>query len=376
MRRILMLARKELIQIARDKRLLPLIFVVPVIQVVLFGYVVQTEVKNIPMLLVDHDKTAQSRTLTAGFTNAGYFDITGRTDDEAEIAREMDAGSISFALIIPGGYEEAIKAGETADVLMVSDGSDPNTAAQAQQFASRIVGAQSGRLLTRRFNAMSGVISSVASVESRVRVWYNPDLRSVNYMVPGLIGLILTLVTMLLTSTAIVREKETGTLEQLIVSPIKRSELLMGKIAPYAVIGFVEVSLVIFAGTVWFGVPLRGSVLLLFLLSIVFLFTTVGQGLLVSTVSRTLHQALITSWFFMLPSMMLSGFIFPIASMPPVIQVFTYLIPLRYFLVIVRGIFLKGVGITALWDQVVILAALGAVIFSLSILAFRKTVVD
>lgn len=376
MRRVLMLAKKEFIQLKRDKRMIPLVFIAPLIQLLLFGYVVQTEIKNIDMVVVDSDRSAESRVLTEKFVNAGYFKIAARVDGEAQIAEYIRADKATIGVIIPGGYRDAIASGRTAEVMLVVDGSDSNAGVQAQQFATRIIASRSQELMTKRLAAVRAIAPKISTVEPRVRVWYNPDLKSVNFMIPGLMGLIITIITMLVTSLAIVKERERGTLEQLIVSPISRAELISGKILPFVLIAFIEIGLVLALGIGWFGIPFRGNLLLLLLLCVAFLFTTVGQGLFVSTVSRTQNQALMTTWFFMMPAMMLSGFIFPIANMPVVIQWFTYIVPLRYFLVIVRGIFLKGVGIGALWDEALLLMLLGFLIFGVSVLRFKKRFAD
>ncbi|HZD59823.1 MAG TPA: ABC transporter permease [Anaerolineae bacterium] len=376
MNRVLMLAKKEIIQLLRDRRLLPLVFIAPLVQLILFGYVVQTEVKHIGVVLVDADRTAESRLITEKFTNAGYFEIVRRVNSESEIPELIRADKATLGVIVPKGYQSDIKSGRVAEVMLVLDGSDANAGVQAQQYATGIIAARSQELMGRRLEAMRAIVPKVSSVEPRVRVWYNPDLKSVNYMVPGLIGMIITMITTIITSVAIVKERERGTLEQLIVTPIKRWELIMGKVLPFVVITFIEIGLVIGVGVWWFGVPFRGNIFLLLALCVAFLFTTVGQGLFVSTISRTQHQAQMTAWFLMMPSMMLSGFIFPIANMPKVIQLFTYVIPLRYFLVIVRGIFLKGVGMAALWDQVLILSLLGIFIFGVSALRFQKRFAD
>ena len=376
MRRVLMLAKKEFIQLKRDKRMIPLVFIAPLIQLLLFGYVVQTEIKNIDMVVVDSDRSAESRVLTEKFVNAGYFKIAARVDGEAQIAEYIRADKATIGVIIPGGYRAAIASGRTAEVMLVVDGSDSNAGVQAQQFAVRIIASRSQELMEKRLSAVRAIAPKISTVEPRIRVWYNPDLKSVNFMIPGLMGLIITIITTLVTSLAIVKERERGTLEQLIVSPISRAELISGKILPFVLIAFIEIGLVLALGIGWFGVPFRGNLLLLLLLCVAFLFTTVGQGLFVSTVSRTQNQALMTTWFFMMPAMMLSGFIFPIANMPVVIQWFTYIVPLRYFLVIVRGIFLKGVGIGALWDEALLLMLLGVLIFGVSVLRFKKRFAD
>lgn len=376
MMRILMLARKEILQLLRDKRLLPLAFVAPLLQLILFGYVVQTEVKDIGMVVADYDRTVESRIMAEKFANTGYFEIVKRVNSETDIPAYLRSDKATLGLIIPKGFEHSIKNGRIAELMLVLDGSDANTGVQAQQYAMRIIAARSQELVNGRFSTINTLSTKIANVDSRVRVWYNPDLKSVNYMVPGLIGMILTIITTILTSVAIVKERERGTLEQLVVTPIKRWELILGKVLPYVIISFIEVALVISLGVAWFGVPFRGNILLLLALCVAFLFTTVGQGLLVSTVSRTQHQAQMTAWFFMMPAIMFSGFIFPIENMPKVIQLVTYLVPLRYFLVIVRGIFLKGIGMEELWDQTLILMLLGILIFSISVFRFQKRFAD
>lgn len=372
MRVILSLVRKEFIQVFRDKRLLPIIFVAPLMQLILFGYVVSSDVKNIPMTVQDQDKTALSRKIVSSFVNAGYFQLVSYVSNDREIIRNLDAGKAQIAIVIPPGFSDQIKASRNTQLGIVLDGSDSNAATQAQSYASGIISALSSEIITKKLNANPTITANVSSVSTSSRVLFNPDQKSVNYMVPGLIGLILSIVTSILTSLAIVKEREHGTLEQLMVSPIKRHQLIAGKILPFVILGFVDVMLVVAAGKFWFGTPFRGSFVLLMILSGVFLFTTIGQGLFVSTISHTQQQAMMGAWFIMLPSMLLSGFIFPIENMPKVIQYVTYVIPLRYFLVIVRGIFLKGVGIETLWNQVIALAALGAAIFGLSVVRFRK----
>ncbi|HEY3374426.1 MAG TPA: ABC transporter permease [Candidatus Aquicultor sp.] len=376
MRRALLLAKKEFLQLKRDRRMLPLLFIAPIIQLILFGYVVQTEVKHIGIVLVDYDRTAESRVITEKFTNAGYFSIVGRVNSEQDMPQLIRSDKATIGLVVPKGFEQSIKAGRSAQLMLVLDGSDPNVGVQATQYAQGIIAARSQELMSKKLGAISAVVPHISSVESRVRVWYNPDLRSVNYMVPGLIGLILTIITTIITAIAIVKERERGTLEQLIVTPIKRWELILGKILPFVTIAFIELGIIAGVGVLWFGVPFRGSILLLLVLCIAFLFTTIGQGLLVSTISRTQHQAQMTAMFFMMPAILLSGFIFPIDNMPRIIQYVTYLIPLRYFLVIVRGIFLKGIGIHELWSQALILSLLGVLIFTASVLRFQKRFAD
>ncbi|MDI6717326.1 MAG: ABC transporter permease [Actinomycetota bacterium] len=376
MSRVLLLAKKEVLQLLRDKRMLPLLFIAPIIQLIMFGYVVQTEVKHIGVIVADSDRSVESQIIADKLTNAGYFEIIKRVDGEQKVAACIRSGEATIGLIIPKGFQDNIKSGQTAELMLVVDGSDATTGMQAQQYALGVIAARSQEIVSQRLDSMKAITAKVSSVEPRIRVWYNPDLKSVNYMVPGLIGMILTLIITILTSMAIVKERERGTLEQLIVTPIERWELILGKILPFIVIAFVEIALILGVGVFWFKVPFRGNIFLLLALCIAFLFTIVGLGLLASTMSRTQHQAQMTAWFLNMPAVMLSGFIFPIENMPKVIQLVTYVVPLRYFLVIVRGIFLKGVGLEALWEQVLMLSILGLLIFSISIFRFQKRFAD
>lgn len=373
--RLLHLLKKEFIQLVRDRRLLPLVLVAPVVQLLLFGYVVSTDIKHLSTVVRDQDRSAASRDLVKGFSNAGFFDINYYADSTKEIRRLMDRGDVAVAISIPPDFSRNLKRGETATIQLIFDGSDSSTTNTAANYASRIVQAKSTKIVVQRLARFPGLVG-VGSLDPRLRVRYNEELKSVNYMVPGLISVILMITTMILTSVAIVRERERGTLEQLIVTPITRWELILGKTIPFVLVGFVEVLLIILIGTLWFQVPLRGDVGLLLAMCAVFIFNTLGLGLFISTVSRTQYQATITSFFFLLPAFLLSGFIFPIENMPKVLQYVTYLIPLRYFLVIVRGIFLKGVGLSILWDQALIMAGFGLVIFFLSVLRFQKKFAD
>lgn len=373
LRRVFHLVKKESLQVIRDRRLLPLIVIIPIFQLILLGYVISTDVRNISTVVYDSDRSAESRRMVSHFANVGYFNLDWRVSSQREIARLMDEGRADVALVIPSDFSKELAQGRTAKLQIIVDGTDSNKGATALTYALGVVGKESNRIALEKMERMPQI--KTGSIDVRSRVWYNPDLRSVNYMVPALIGIILTVTTMILTGISLVREKEKGTLEQLIVTPITRSELILGKLIPFVVLGFIDVVLIIIAAGLWFGIPIKGSVLLLMVLCVVFVFTTLGGGLFVSTISRTQQQAILTAWFFLLPSFLLSGFIFPIANMPRIIQYVTYLIPLRYFLVIIRGIYLKGVGLAILWDEVMALALLGVVIFILSVMRFQKRLV-
>jgi ABC-2 type transport system permease protein len=371
-RRILHLVRKELLQLRRDPQMLRIVFISPIFQLFIFGYAVTTDVKHVATALLDQDRSVQSRELAERFVRSGYFDIERRPSGPAEVDQLLDSGQVQVALVIPRGFAADLAADRTARVQLLLDGSDSMTAAMVGGYAGGVAGEYSGQVATERLERLRAQVQRVPAVEQRTRVWYNPELKSVRYMVPGVLSMILFLITMLLTSMAIVKEREIGTLEQLVVTPITPAELIVGKTLPYIGIGFIDMLLVLALSTFWFRVPIAGSVTLLFALSTVFIFTSLGLGLFISTISHTQQQAMMSTFFFMLPSILLSGFMFPIANMPQVIQYVTMLIPLRYFLVIVRGIFLKGNGFAILWPQVAVLLAFGVAILGLAALRFRK----
>jgi ABC-2 type transport system permease protein len=340
-----------------------------VLQLIILGYAVSSDIKHLTMAVADLDRTPVSRALADRFSTSGYFDIRDRLDDERRIADLMDDGRVRVGLVIPPRYGARLAGGGTATVQLLLDGTDSNTATVAQGYATQIVAAESSRVTLERLGVRG---EAPALLAPEVRVWFNPDLKSVNYMVPGVVALILTIVTMTMTATAIVKEKERGTIEQLVVSPVRPLELVLGKAVPYVLIGYADIVVVVLVGLGWFRVPMAGSFLLLFGLSGLFILTTLGLGLLISTVSQTQQQAMMLGFFANPPFMLLSGFIFPISSMPEPMQVLTYLIPLRYFLVIIRGIFLKGVGLDILWPQALALLAFGGVVLTISALRFRK----
>ena len=371
-RRILHLVRKELLQLRRDPQMLRIVFISPIFQLFIFGYAVTTDVKHVATALLDQDRSVQSRDLAERFVRSGYFDIERQPAGPDDVDRLLDDGQVQVALVIPHGFAADLAANRTARVQLLVDGSDSMTAAMVAGYAGGVAGEYSAQVATDRLERLRAQVRRVPAIEERTRVWYNPELKSVRYMVPGVLSMILFLITMLLTSMAIVKEREIGTLEQLVVTPITPGELIVGKTLAYIGIGFVSMLLVLALSTFWFRVPIAGSVALLFALALVFIFTSLGLGLFISTISHTQQQAMMSTFFFMLPSILLSGFMFPIANMPRVIQYVTLLIPLRYFLVIVRGIFLKGNGFAVLWPQVAVLLVFGVVILGLAALRFRK----
>jgi len=371
-RRLLSLIRKEFIQIVRDPRTLAITFVLPIVQIFLLGYAVTNDVRNVPLVVWDQDRSWAARQLLDAYRAADYFHLDYDVDSEDELRRLIDSGQARAGLIIPPDYSTRIAGGETAQVAMIVDGSDPTVASTALSAATMIGQTKATNLLVER--AASRGQSAVAQmpVEVRTQVWYNPDLLSSYYMIPALIGLILMMMTVLLTSTSIVRERERGTIEQLIVTPLRSAELVVGKVTPYVLIAMIDMAEVIGAGVLMFGVPINGSLPLLLLLSGLFLVSTLGLGLFVSTLANTQQEAMLTSMFFLLPSMFLSGFLFPLESMPWYLQAFSYVIPLRYFLVITRGIMLKGVAIDVLQNEVLALAIFAVVIMGGAALRFRK----
>lgn len=368
---ILALVRKEFLQIRRDRRVLPIILIMPVLQLVILGYAVSTEVRHLATLVVDLDRSQASRALQDRFERSGYFDIRYRVGEESRIPAALDRGEAVVALVIPPGYARELAAGRTIPVQFVVDGSNANTATLALGYARQIVGAEGTRIAMERLGLRPNERPPMP-LNASVRVWFNPDLKAVNYMIPGVVAMILTMVTMTMPATAIVREKERGTIEQLIVTPLSPVQLVIGKVIPFIIIGYADIFLVLAVGKFWFAVPMAGSGTLLLVLSGLFILCTLGLGLFISSVSQTQQQALMLGFFFNPPMMLLSGFIFPIESMPEAMQYVTYLIPLRYFLLIIRGIFLKGVGLEVLWPQALALGAFGLVILALSARRFGK----
>jgi ABC-2 type transport system permease protein len=370
--RLFSLIRKEFIQIIRDPRTLALTFLMPVMQLVLLGYAATNDVRNVALAVFDQDRSAASRALLDAYRAADYFRLDYFVGSEAELRGLIDRGAARAGLIIPPGYGRQLTAGQTAQVAFVIDGSDPTLAGTALSAATFIGQAQATRLTVERLRARGQAGLFQPAIEVRTQVWYNPDLVSAYYMIPAMIGLILQFLTTLLTATAIVRERERGTIEQLIVTPIRAWELVVGKLAPYVIIAFIDTLEILVAGVLVFGVPINGSLPLLLVLCALFLVTTLGIGLFISTISNTQQEAMLSAMFTMLPTIFLSGFFFPLAAMPPVLQAISYAVPLRYFLVVVRGIVLKGVGLEALLPEVIALSIFAVVIMGVAALRFRK----
>lgn len=370
--RLLSLIRKEFLQIVRDPRTLYITFAIPVIQLFLLGYAATNDVRNVPLAVFDQDHSAAGRRLLEAYRAADYFHLTHVVGSEAELRDLIDQGEAQAGLIIPPGYGKAVDGGKPAHVAFVLDGSDPTVASTALSAAVLIGQAHSTELLMERLNRLGQTGSFQQPVEVHTQVWYNPDMESAFFMIPALIGMILQVLTTMLTASAIVRERERGTIEQLIVTPVRPWELVVGKLVPYVLIAFFDTLEILVIGTLWFDVPVRGSLGLLLALSGLFLVSSLGIGLLISTIARTQQEAMMLSWFTMLPSIFLSGFFFPLAAMPKVLQWISYVVPLRYYLVIVRSLVLKGIGLEAVLNEAAALAIFGLVIMTAAALRFRK----
>ncbi len=378
MGRILHMARKEFIQIFQDPRMVAILFLVPMIQTFLFGYAVTTDVTNINIAFVDQSGGNESRALIDAVLHSGYFVSAGALTSDEQIETALVGGQADMVLVIPSSFADDLARGRTASVQLLLDGAESNSANVGAGYLSKIFAAQGARFIERRLDQLAvktgGARRPVPIVNAETRFRFNPELKSAWYMVPGILGMILLVITMLMTSLAITREREVGTMEQLIVTPIKPWQLLAGKMLPFALAGLVDVTLILALATGHFGLPIVGSIGLLYFASAVFLFTALGMGLLISTISQTQQQAMFVSFLVLMPAILLSGFMFPIENMPEPVQYMTYANPLRPFLVIVRGIFLKGNGWAELAPQFAILFGLGVAVFTIASLRFNKTV--
>jgi ABC-2 type transport system permease protein len=365
------LIKKEFLQLIRDRRMLPIIFIAPVIQVTLFGYAAITDVKNINTVVCDLDTSQKSREYLAAYFHNGYFSRVADLFDCTLVDQYLDHGTADLALIVPGGFERDIAGGKPVKVQAIINGTDSNIGGVGLNYVSHINSRFSQTIMVQRLTRLGQGQFALFDLEDRV--WYNPELKSRYYMVPGIFAMILMIITMMLTAMAIVREKEIGTIEQLIVTPAKSYQIVIGKLIPFTLIGLIDVLLILSVTLFWFQVPLRGSLPLLFGMLLLYLMNTLGLGLFVSTVSKTQQQAMMTVMFFiMLPFIYLSGFIFPIENMPKGVQYLTTIIPLRYFLTIIRGIFLKGVGLEVLWPDALKLGGIGVFVVLLAIVRFKK----
>ena len=364
---------KEFIQVFRDPKMKRIIFLVPVIQILMFGYAVTTNVNHVATAIYDLDHTVSSRELVARFESSKYFDIMEYVTDDKRANDLMDRGEVLAILRMNRGFEDDLHAGRTATLQLILDGSDSNSAGIVLNYCARIVGEYSQNALIAQFRRLRGSTPPPSRVEVSTRAWFNENLESRDFYIPGVISLMVMLITLLLTSMAVVREKEIGTMEQVLVTPIRPGEFILGKTVPFALIALFDVVVITVVGVFWFDVPIRGNLVLLFFSTVLYILTCLGIGLLISTISQTQQQAMLSAFLFFQPAVLLSGFIFPIANMPTVIQWFTYLNPMRYILVIVRGLFLKGVGVSVLWTQLLALGVMGVSTLWLASKRFHKT---
>jgi ABC-2 type transport system permease protein len=368
MQRLRCLIRKEFLELLQEPRLFGLVIIAPIIQLTMLGYAATTDVRDVPVVVADGDRSPASRELLERFDASRNFTIIDTVSSVSAIEPYLERGRAWMALSIPTGYGSEVAASRPATLQVIADGTDSNSTTVALGYATSLIGGYAEELASAASDR-----SAQAGIDIRIRVWFNPQLESRHFMIPGVLALVLLVITTNLASMAIVREKELGTLEQLNVTPLRRWELIVGKLLPYGFIGLVDVLLVVAVAVFWFQIPLRGSFVLLFSMSLLFVLCTLSLGLFISTISETQQQAMMTAtFFFLMPMIYLSGFIFPIENMPAVIQPVTYLMPLRYFLIIVRGIFLKGIGLDLLWPQAAALAAWGTVVLSLAVVRSRK----
>jgi len=362
---------KEFRQMRRNPILVRILLAAPVLQLIIFGYAATTDVRNVPVVICDQSHSSEGRLIADKIRVSPYFVLVGHLQDPRDLKSMLDAGRAQLAVHLPPDFAREIRAGRSGAVGLYVDGSDSMSATVASGYMVGLFEHYGSQVAVQRLRRAGGTVS-MPRVEAASRVWYNADLRSVNFMVPGVFGLIIMMITTVWTSQSIVRERELGTIEQLMVTPVRSLEIMLGKSLPYAAAALVDAGVIVLLSRYWFHVPVRGSLPLLFLMASIFILTTLGLGLLISTVSRTQQQALLAAFSVLMPSVLLSGFMFPIANMPWVIQQLTWLIPFRYFLEIVRGIFLKGVGLEVLWPQAVALTVFGVVLFTAGALSFRK----
>ncbi|HZD05642.1 MAG TPA: ABC transporter permease [Longimicrobiales bacterium] len=376
--RLRQMIRKEVRQLFRDPKTKRIIFIAPVLQLILFGYAVNTDVRHLATFVVDHDRTAESRLVVGAFTASEYFDVAGRDPDPDAMARALDRGAAAVGLAIPAGFAADLAAGRSPAVQILVDGTSSNTATVAQGYATRIV-QEFGR---RRSEATggaglaadggrAGTPGTPAGIVLEPRAWYNPSLEHRVYNEPAVIGVIVVLMCLLLTSMGVVREREMGTLEQLLVSPLRPSELILGKTIPVAGVAMIQLAIVTAVALLWFHIPLRGSVLAMIIAALVFILSGLAAGLLISTLASTQQEAFLVMYLFILPTIVLSGFLYPVDTMPEVFQVLTLANPLRHFLEVVREIFLKGAGFAEVWQQLLVLLGMAVAGLTYAVHRFR-----
>jgi len=365
---------KEFIQVLRDKRTRFILIGPPIVQMLVFGYAATFEIRHVPTMIVDLDHSQESRDLVSRFTSSPYFNVQAPGDDPRRLSAAIEEGSATVGIRIDAGFAQKLRKGTPAPLQVIVDATNSNSALIASGYVSQIAAGFTQEYATDRISRIAPQISEIMPrVDLAARPWFNPDLRSRWFFIPGIIGSLTLVLVITLTAFGVVREREIGTLEQIMVTPIRPAEFILGKTLPFFLVGLFDVSLIATVGSFWFQVPFRGHLTVLFSGAVLFLLCMLGVGLLISTVSSTQQQAMVTSFFFIMPAITFSGFGFPISSMPRWLQYMTYASPLRYFLVVLRGTYLKGVGFGILWPQMAAMAGLGLVLLTLAILRFRKS---
>jgi ABC-2 type transport system permease protein len=365
---------KEFIQVFRDKRTRFVLIVPPLVQLMVFGYAATYEIHNVPLAVLDLDNSQESRDFISRFHSSPYFEVNAWLSAPQEITEQIDRGQVTLALHIHPGFAQRLRKGQTASVQAIVDGTNSNTALIALGYVNQIAARFAEDYQRDRLQRLTPLLSAQApSIELQRRPWYNPDLKSQWFFIPGIIGSLTLIMVVLLTAFAIVREREIGTLEQIMVTPIRPVEFILGKTLPFFLIGLADVALVAIVGTLWFEVPFRGSIAVLLLGTVLFLLSMLGVGLFISTISATQQQAMVSAFFFNMPAITFSGFGFPISSMPEALQRLSYLDPLRYFLVVLRSVYLKGVGLEVLWPQLLAMTAIGMTLLTISVFRFHKS---
>lgn len=373
MKSILNFIKKEFLQFKRDPKMFGIILIAPVIQLIFLGYAANLDIEKIKLVVFDQDKSSTSRKLVEELTSSGYFVIQDNVNDYKSVTKSLDFNKAIVALVIPNDFEKSLNRKETAKLQAIFDAADGNTASIAAGYLQQIILQFAKNASFQMMQRSGNLIIPVGSISPEIRVWYNPTLKTRNYMVPGIVGLLLSIVTLLLTSLAVVKEKEIGTMEQLIVTPLKPYQIIIGKLVPFILLGFLSIVIVLTAMRIVFDIPVKGSIPFLFLSAFFYILSTLGLGLFVSTISKTQQQAMMIAVFaVMMPMVFLSGFAFPIENMPEIIQYISYIIPLKYFINIIRGVISKGLGFSELWINALVLLIMGIFILVLSSLRFQR----
>ncbi len=374
LKRVREMVRKEFLQIRRDRGLLRMVLLAPLLQLLIYGYVVATDIRALPLVVLDRSQSSESQRLVDRFVASGYFELQGYVptlNGPNSVEQHLNSGQSMMGLVIPEDYARDVRRGVLAKIQLLVDGTNSNTATIALGYAGGVIGAENAARLKQNLDR-KGIRKIEAGIREEPRVWFNPSLRAINYMVPGIVCVLLMEMMVPLTAFSLVRERERGTIEQLMVTPLRSDEVLIGKTVPYILIGLMDAAIILAAGTLWFGVPLPANLLTLFACTLLFIVVALSLGILVATFVGTQQQAALSAQFVLVPNILLSGFMFPIESMPQGMQWFTMILPMRYFLIIVRGIMMKGLGLADLWAQIIPLASLGILIFSISWLRFRR----